>query len=647
MAERNKPAAQQACALSLLLAMLLASLVACAPVPATESRQPSLVTETPSPAPTESQPEKTSTPEGCHLQPIAPFGPFSSKKTVVLPDGIWYDTQELAALSRLEGLTVETDGPGRPTLSRREDTEAILTIMDSSDLTFRNIRFGYDCQQIDQAASNGQPLIRILSSKQIVFEGCDFFSASGPAVFLEASEQVIFKNCTFYQLPDAPFETRFQDIPSQLTCSDCLFETVASGLLALNVHRSVFDRCTWIGHQGYRMPVAAFEQAEADHLATSPGSLASQLDGVLAARVDHHLDDSQKLTVINTVFASDEVFGLYEAMAQNQAAWLPDQALDWSLSGQKIEAVPAGQALDPRLGLTLSLRVRVGADAEAPETGQPHYSLADLRSDLSELKGLEAHLDPLLTGSLQLALSDQERQPLLAVSLPIQGLQERLEDPRAQALEEDVLLLNPGLVPAAFFGLEGYGTYAARYFLPLLEDAFSASDRPLLVQINDEQPLLVSYLLTYEDSRLQEGVVLHRFSLGFHAGGLALASGGATPDNQHLLTLWIRADQGAKLLERSGRLQPVRLPDAAESRQLQNWLNQPLDLDDGRRLFPLSAFTDESLQNGPVLLDRGSDDTIWVLSFYFTEAFQLQAVEQRFSTTDASWQRLSAKVSTG
>jgi parallel beta-helix repeat protein len=649
----------------LLAALLLPALLSGCSNEPTQTSRPTVVTLTPT-APTAAPSLSPAVPTPRITQPavawqrLSDYGILASGQTLLLPDGQWYDTGNATELDSITGLTLTSSGPGRPTLSRPSETKPLLTLTDCSEITFSQVRFGYDrTDWPDGTASNEIPLVALNNCTKIRFENCIFYGGGGPGLLLSGSENIVLADCTFYNLAGQPIETGPAYLPSQIRCSACTFETIGSGLLPLYLRDSLFDECTWIGRRGYAVPVFAADGDAADlNGATLTRTLPGQLVGLLAARIRYHSDDQLAITCRNTFFCSNEVVQLFSQLEQSLPAVLPSAVQSWALTGQKQEE--AVGSLDPALGLRLNLRVETGSGAIASlapsaspapggsGTAQPTpagtdslYDIDRLLADLSPLQDLSKHLPVLLSGHIRLVLSDQEQKSLLVCAIPIEGFPAALSG-TAELAKADILLLNPQLIPARFYRQPAAGQLAARDLQPLLRDALKAGSSPLVLYLAGNETRFLENKLTYLGTRLEESIGRHTFSLQiWHTG-----SGAVGPAWQlvSFADLSIRADNGQKSeITADGTLRPVQLPDdqqrliilaALAEPVLVTGTGQPGDL----HLHRLADWSAEGDDYTPILIYEASQSTLVCRIALYDEAGQPWPVSVKLALRDGVWQ---------
>ena len=618
-----------------------------------ETKGPTVISVTPAASPTPAQTETTTgttaRPVHHELLSIKDYGTFANGHTLLLPDGYWYDTADDHQITQISDLTVTTDGPGRPTLSRQDDQTSILTITNCSNITFRNIRFGFDqAEWPDQTEPDDSALIKLIQSDHIRFENCEFFSSSGAAVLLDASDNIFFDNCLFYNIVDAPFKTGHAYVPSRIDCSDCTFETVTSGVLPLNLHHSLFERCTWIGRKGYRVPVPAMNKTEGERVADDPDHLPVQLAGTLAAKIRYRIDDAQRLTLVNNIFSSDEVFVLFEQMEAKASELLPEKTLDWSLSGQKIEELQSGETLDPTLGINLSLRTQIDEETIVVESDsgqesirQPRYTLSELLQDLTVIQDLAQRLNPLITGTVSVKMSDQNRHPLLQLEIPVESLESWInpDSPNTIIAQSNLVLLHPDLNPALFMENERFGRFSASHFISVLESSFSISEKPLIVYPDDE-PYLLTYQIRFTGSHIQDSVVYHTYQLLLERSGTQDEAAGPVQNRFKLAEFSIRADNGVKRLtsqpDQSGQI--FQLINEDQRAIIWPLLQNPIVLDEQTELNPLSLWAADASDMTPVFVMSDHPDRIVFRVIYFDDHLYPVPIEIVILRSDDQWE---------
>lgn len=294
-----------------------------------------------------------------YLMPIDAYGALASGETVRLPGGQWYDLSDSGLLAGVSDLLVESSGTGLATWSRFGETQSVLILDGCSSVTFRNIRFGHDenTRGLGNEA-NDLPLVSLINCQNITFENCTFFGGSAAGIVLDGSGPVDLIHCQFYNLDGPPVKTGASYKSSQIQAETCTFETRDSGPMMLNVRESHFERCDWIGANGYSIPV--FNASQDPRILAGKvwgeDSLPYRLDHVLAAKVDYHRDANQAITLIDNFFCSSEVTDLYDQTDRTLSGLLGRSLVDWSLTGEKEEEAEPGALLDPTLGLRIRLR---------------------------------------------------------------------------------------------------------------------------------------------------------------------------------------------------------------------------------------------------------------------------------------------------
>jgi hypothetical protein len=579
----------------ILLACLLSLLPAACRQPLTTptvTKGPTVISPDPTPPLPTAQPTRyPPEPAPQELQPVTDYGHFSSGHTLQLPGGIWLDTTEADVINQVHDLLVTTQGQGRPTLSRPDDGKPLLVLQDSTSITFRQIRFGFDRPDWpDQAPAGSTALIKLINSTNIRFEDCAFFGGAGPALLLDASENIVFQNCTFYNQAGSPLETGDAYLPSQIRASDTLFETIASGPLSLNLRDSSFDRCVWVGRKGYQMPVTAADIRMGQPAMLPDNSLPQIMRGILAGRIAYHSDEAKNIILRDNLFTSREVFALYDRLEHELPDLLPAHVTGWLLSGQKAEEAQPGAALDPTLGLKLSLRTQIdvmpaptvpvtpAASATTPTAAptQPPaqtfriYDINRLLADLQGIRPLGDRLDPMITGNVELDLSDQHLQPLLSLILPLDRLSDWLDVSRPDRLLENgrIRLYNRSIIPADFCLRENAGAYAAAHLVPLLRDALDIQDQPIVLYEDDTVCFVESRLL-YQGTEINAAAAEHHFV--YQLIWTSSRDMTAVQDTERTiqLTFTVMADSARKtLIDRDGARSAFMLADMQQAEQI-------------------------------------------------------------------------------
>lgn len=533
-------------------------------------------TPTPDGRPTEpsgetTPPETTGLPPPELLDP-ADYGDLTRGESLQLPGGQWYDMAGQSVLQGARDLVIEAVGTGWPTLSRPDEDAPILTISDSDNLTFRNIRFGY--ARFDYAAdtlSGLIPLLSIRDSTRITFESCEFFGGQAEAIRLAASDAIRLVDCQFYNLAGSPLTTDEAALPSQIDVIGCSFESFGSGLMPLHVRGTLFDQCTFMGRDGYQIPVLATACPAA---LESASGLSGELREILAGRVFYHRDDSEALTIRQSLFCSQDVYTLYHQIEQHVDDLLPDTFNQIALTGEKAEEAEPGARLDPTLGLRVDLRVETG--------GEPVYDQARLLQDLQPLAELGYNLDDRIDGTLAIRLFDQHQQPVLRGELPLHNLHLTLTPEAAPEWLNDGVwqLLIPQLIPADF-APQIQGRIPARDAEQVLRGAWPQDeDRPLFIKPDpeDERQILLQTRLRYLGTELTSAAAWHQFELT-----LDRSAGPDQPDCLTRLTIGqiaYRALDGSKQIAASpgGLSGTIQLPDQATRDRLTAALAEPYSL---------------------------------------------------------------------
>lgn len=647
---------------------------ACRTVPTatTGTLQPTVITAAPTispdPAITTAPTIQPTSPVQHELLPIEDYGSFSSGHSLLLPDGLWLDTGSAGKLSQIHDLVITSEGPGRPTLSRQTENKPLLSLRGCESITFRNVRFGYDRPDwSDQVAGGSVPLIELTDCVSIRFEDCEFFGSSGSALLISGSENIILQNCTFYNHAGEPLATGDAWLPSQLRCTGCLFETIRSGYLPLNLRNSMFDRCEWIGRRGYRVPIAAANSREAEEIIYQYGSqtLPGQLAGVLAARIEWHSDASQAIVCQNNSFSSSEVFSLYSQLEHSLPGLLPDGTISWALTGQKDEEALPGQALDPTLGLRLLIRTQIdeaiaepqantaettGSDATAESTEPTQtavpariYDINRLLTDLAPLRSLADHLDPLITGNIQVAMSDQNRQKLLTLTVPVDKLAGWIDpaNPDRLLTQGKITIHHPDLAPAVFCGRDSAGFYTAGHLSGILREALCISQSPLVLY-PDTGACFIENKLIYQGTMMTATAALHQYTVQIERTVTRPAA--SEPDQLNLIvaSFTIRADHaGRQLLDPSGQASvPFHLADAATCAVLLSVLQEPLLIGEGAaqiRLQTLAAFTDDAAAGMPVFILEQDAERLTVRTVLYDDQCRPNRVDLTLTNADGQW----------
>lgn len=620
--------------LCLIMAVSLSLLIlsACQPVvsESTITLGPTVISTAPSTQQTTVQPttsQRTTRPTEPVRELLSPadYGTFSSGHTLQLPAGVWFDSSEVSTLNKVTDLVVTSSGQGKPTLSSSDEGKPLLSLQGCANITFRQIRFGFDRPDwTGRQVPDFSTLVEVRDSNSILFEDCEFFGSAGSAILLNSSENIVLRNCTFYNHAGQPLKTGDAYLPSQLRVSDSLFETVDSGPLVLHVRDSSFDRCVWIGRKGYRVPVAS----DGQQTGFMPLDLTQLLRRVLAGRIDYFSDERKNLTVRDNLFTSDEVFALFEQMEQTLPALLPANAIAWSLSGQKSEEAPQGSALDPTLGLNLSLRVKVDTpdsaanssspqQTPAPQLPAPLYDIQRLLADLQDLIRIEGKLDPLLTGNLFLKLSDQNQNQLLSLALPLDELDRWLDISRPDFLLEhgQIVLYNQDLIPADFCQRDNAGSFAAAHILPVLRPAFDILSSPLVLN-RDDQIFYLENDLFYQGTQVAGGVAEHQFlhQLTWTSAEGQLSDAGNTRQIRTLIAISADAMNKTMISTEGDRL-AFQLADQELADQIRQLLQQgtwTTEQDDGSILYlqTVSTWTMEQTDCLPLFLIDQKQDLI-------------------------------------
>lgn len=598
------------------------------------------------------------------LLAVETYGSFSSGHTLELPDGLWFDTGSADLIDQVHDLLVTSEGQGRPTLSRQAESRPVMTLKGCDSVTFRKVRFGYDSPDWPDGTVTGDiPLVVLTDCISIRFEDCEFFGSSGSGLVVSASENIILKNCTFYNNAGVPLESGDAWLPSQIRCTDCLFETVGSGYLPLNVRDSVFDRCEWIGRRGYRVPIAAMSGDEAADSVRRLGrqTLPGQLAGILAGRVDYHADASRAITCQNNLFASQEVFALFSRMEKSLTGLLPDGTTGWALTGQKDEETAPGQILDPTLGLQLAictatdpaqaLQPATEATTEQPATtgsGEPaessessetaapavSYTVDNLIEDLEPLATLAPHLDPLITGTVHINLTEQNNRNLLALDIPVASLASWIDPQNSSRLiaQGRIILYHPDLAPAIFCQRENAGYFTAGHLTSLLRDALCISGAPLALY-PETGTCLIENRLTWLGTMITDTAALHRYKVSIERTASQSSSGlDAASLELAIATIEIRADDATRrLIDPSNQTaQAFQLPDASVRDLISQALQAPVLADQGAgqvSLTTIAAFTDDPAAGMPIFILTSDPEQLTVQTVLYDDACRPVRVE--------------------
>ncbi|NLO35210.1 MAG: hypothetical protein GX112_02505 [Clostridiaceae bacterium] len=647
------------------------ALAGCLPPPTSNATlAPTVISVTPTngqePSGTQPTPRPT-LPARQELQPLDPYGAFASGYTLELPDGVWLDTGTAGRVSAVRDLVVRASGDGRAILTRESDDRAILTLTSCENILFRQVRFGYDQPDWpDQAEPGSIPLVELVDCINVRFEDCAFFGSAADALRLDSSEGVVLENCTFYNNAGSPLATGDAWQTSQVSASDCLFETVGSGMLPLNLGASTFTRCEWIGRQGYLVPLAAANRLQAEErlLRAPRATLVGHLTHVLATRVASFADEDQAIRIQDNIFASQEVFGLFDSLEQTLPALLPPPTLAWSLSGEKAEETEPGQMLDPTLGLQVTLRTEivpvptttpVVTDAVAPtmsptEPPAPErlYDIGRLISALMPFRQLAGQLDPLITGAVDFELRDQFGKDLLTLAIPIDKLQEWIDGSRPDTLlaQGGLRLQNPDLVPADFCLRETCGLLSARWQQARLSRALGCEPAQQIVYPAGEA-CLVEHQLSYEGTTLSEATAWHHYTFGVER----TAAQGLT-EWKPVAILASQADDGRYFVTLAGgtdRL-PCQLPDETQLALVQSLLEEPVSVTaDGQELAlqMLSAWLEEPAPVLPLLVLSADETQLTALVVLYDEACRPRTVTLELVLADDIWTIQSAELQKG
>lgn len=468
-----------------------------------ETEDPGQTTEEPSQETDEAQPSPT--PEPPAMIDLNDVGLLRSGHTVLIPGGQWYDATRQPRLFGVEQLRVEASGTGKPTLSQPNELSALISIVDGNDIVFSGIRFGYQRDDFTADDIAGTiPLIEIINSTSIRFENCEFFGSAGAAVSLSGSENIEFINCQFYNNAGLPLITDIRNRPNQLLFKDSSFESTGSGLLPLYLRDSRFENCTFVGTEGYLVP--AFDTS-CEQTTLYAASLYSNLENVLAARIEFDRDLYQVLTIQNSLFISSDIYSLYGRIESAVMDSLPSQWLSVSLTGEKADDPGAAWPLSSELGLNLTLRTLTGSDGS--------YTLENLQKDLQPLRQLPGIVYDLIDGEIQVALYDQHNQPLLRGQINLSRLQTLLDetDPLIWLTQSSWTLLNPQLVPEEFSALS-LGRIAAQDARQVLANSWLQSGTMFFApEADPDQQIMIEVKLDYQGTRLQADAAYHQFSL--------------------------------------------------------------------------------------------------------------------------------------
>ncbi|MDD4139600.1 MAG: right-handed parallel beta-helix repeat-containing protein [Eubacteriales bacterium] len=659
----------------LLAAVLTVSLgwalSGCLPTPTSDGTlQPTVISVTPTPGPQPSGSTvtpKPTLPAHQELIPVETYGAFATGHTLELPDGIWLDAEQAGRISGVSDLTVRASGDGRAILTRNGADRAILTLKACDTVVFQQVRFGYDQPDWpDQTEPGSVPLIELVDCVNVRFEDCAFFGSAGDALRLNGSEGVVLDNCTFYNNAGAPLATGDSWLASQVSASDCLFESIGSGMLPLNLTASTFTRCEWVGRQGYLVPLAAANSQQAqDRLQRAlRTTLVGQLGHILATRVASFADSDQAIRIQDNLFASQEVFSLFDELEQNLPGILPPSTLSWSLSGEKAEETEPGASLDPTLGLRVSLKAEIAppptpaptvtggvsptvspTDAPAPER---LYDIGRLLEALQPFKELAGQLDPLITGSVDFDLFDQFGAGLLSLSIPVDQLASWIDRSRPDTMlvEGRLLVQNPDLVPADFCLRETCGIITARGQQTLLTAALAGEPAQQIVY-PDGEACLIEHQLGYEGTTLSETSAWHRFTFGVErktADGLPEWTPVATLESESVAgAIWLTLDGKADRL-------PCQVPDETQRDRVLSLLQEPLlVMEAGQELSlqMLSAWLEEPALALPLLVLSDDQTRMTVLTVLYDDACRPRAVTLELVLADDTWTIGAAELQKG
>ena len=647
-----------------LVTVLLIALTACqwpSPDPSltegssaepTDSTAP-VLTPTPSASQSESTtettpPETTGLPAP-ELTDPARYGDLTRGESLQLPGGQWYDLTAQGILQGARDLVVEATGTGWPTLSRPEEDSPILTISDSDNLTFRNIRFGY--ARFDYAAdtlSGLIPLLSISNSSRITFESCEFFGGQAEAILLAGSEAIRLVDCQFYNLAGSPLATDETALPSQLDVVGCSFESFSSGLMPLHVRGTLFDQCTFMGRDGYQIPV---EAAVCPAAVDTMSGLYRELSGILAGRIFYHRDGTEALTIRQSLFCSQDVYTLYHQIEQQIDDQLPDTFSQIALTGEKAEEAQPGALLDPTLGLRIDVRVETG--------GQPAYDQTRLLSDLQPLAELGYNLDDRLDGTLIVRIFDQRQQPVLHGEMPLDNLHLTLSpaSPTDWLTDGDWQMMLPQLIPEDFAPAV-QGRITALDAEQVLRTAWpQEEDRPLFIKPDPDadRQILLQTRLDYLGTKLATGAASHQFELS-----LSRSTGPDQPDCLARLLIGridYHALNGSKQLTvaHSGLSDSIQLADQETRDRLMAALAEPyaltlpdswqdyltaynLSVGDRVNLTLLPLLLEEAWQVTPVLVSQQNETTLTAWLPLYDEQVRPWLVKVVLISANEQWQ---------
>lgn len=657
---------KKAC-LPVMVAFLLLILSSCQdhPKQTTPTQTPTVINPTGTGPITQ---ESTTRPSGAmpgDLQPIEPY-PFKSDQKIELPDGLWLDAGPVDPLNQVKNLVVTTTGQGRPTLTQKDETKPILVLESCTSITFHQIRIGYDQPDWpDEVNFTQTPLVQLKDSTNIIFEDCEFFGGTGMALLLDGCENIILKNCTFYNNAGPPLATSGASTPSQIRAEDCLFETISSGVLPLNIDDSVFIRCEWIGRKGYLVPLAAENEERAvEILARGTKSLPQRLKGILACRVTYLSDESGQVICRDNLFASREVLVLFDQLEQNLKNLLPDAIDSFALTGQKAEEAAPGQPLDSTLGLYLALQTNLDTEpvlsatennSEEQTTPEPTtrhrlYDINRLIEELDWLNDLNDLLEPIITGQICVDLNDQNQQPLLTVQIPITDLRTLLNPSRPDQLIDEgrIVLHHPELIPADFCLRENAGSLSVSQLIPALNLSFDVCDTQKILPMEGGHCQIQSKL-SYEGTTLTQAAAQHHFCVQIER--ILAGSEEETWESLTFCRFIVFADTGDAVLLEDENKTHITFPDEELAQQIRSALQSgPIqtELSDGKiiPLKTLAAYSEDGSDCLPVMILHQDESVIDLRTVLYDDQYQPQVVAISLIHEKNQWMVESCKIQT-
>jgi hypothetical protein len=267
-----------------------------------------------------------------------------------------------------------------------------------------------------------------------------------------------------------------------------------------------------------------------------------------------------------------------------------------------------------------------------------------LLADLAPLSSLADHLDPLITGDIQVSMSDQHQQKLLTLTVPVAKLDSWIDpaNPDRLLAQGNITLFHPDLAPAVFCQRDSAGFFTAGHLSGLLREALCISQAPLVLY-PDAGACLIENKLKYQGTLMTATAALHQYTVQIER--TAAQPSASEPDYLSLTvaSFVIRADNAARqLIDPSGQASvPFQLADAETCDALLSVLQEPVLVGEGAgqiRLQTLAVFADDAAAGMPVFVLAADAARIEVRTVLYDDHCMPNRVGLTLEYTDGQWQ---------